>query len=330
MLLKEEKNIFDAIANFMKSSDMPKFPISKTKKIKVPYFTNVRIKDESTNKTWTHKDRMAREIVQVYFDILRNKSNNKDISPLPHFSIISAWSAALAIQTQLKKYTLPNLKILVDKKTDKKVLKTLASIGCEVHMTDLGKKQLSHEDILKFTNNPDGFDITSNKWFDPDIRFYDRLAYEVLNTNPDYVFIPFGTGQLYENILNIAKNILISNNKDKVYIGDKKKIKDINFIWATTNNSKSKAVKLFAPFRPFTTVTSEWVRLYAKKWYCWKESKIIEVNEKFIQSAYDILKKNKIASEYSGAAGLWLLYQMQNKIPKNSKILIINTGKAKI
>src|SRR4051812_11261048 len=83
---------------------LPKFPISRTYRIHLAPYTNLWLKDESTNLTGTHKDRMAWEIVMIYKAILRANP----AQALPHMSIISAGSAALAIQTQLRKYGLPN------------------------------------------------------------------------------------------------------------------------------------------------------------------------------------------------------------------------------
>jgi len=43
-------------------------------------------------------------------------------------SIISSGSAAIAIQTQFKKYKLPDLKVLVDFNTDLKIVEKLISL----------------------------------------------------------------------------------------------------------------------------------------------------------------------------------------------------------
>lgn len=322
--------MFETISEALKSPRMPSFPVSRTVKLDVPFFKNVWVKDESTNETGTHKDRMAWEIVMVYWDILTTKSESDDTSELPRFSIISAGSAALAIQTQLRKYKLPNLKVLVDSHIDHGVLSALGSLGCEIYQEDLGERQLTSKDILELTNNETGFDITSNKGFDPTLRFYDWLAYEVLNENADYVFTPFGTGQLYENIINIAKNIIASEHADKVYTGDKTKIKKMNFMGATTSNPDTRADKLYAPFKPFTTTSKDWVTLLSKRGYCGDKSGVYEVTEENIVLGYELLGNNKINTEYSGAAALGLLYQMKDQVPRENKILIVNTGKTKL
>ena len=116
----QEQKILENIEEGLKTG--PSFPVTSTKKVSVDYFTNVWVKDESTQETGTHKDRMAWEIVMVYRDILKLKERGLDDLPLPQFSIISAGSAALAIQTQLREYGLPNLKILVDNTTNSIIL----------------------------------------------------------------------------------------------------------------------------------------------------------------------------------------------------------------
>ena len=102
--------------------DDPKFPATPTYKITIPGFNNVWLKDESFNPTGTHKDRLAWEIVVTYRDFILAKQEGLIRGPLPHMSIISSGSAALAIQTMLKKYRLPNLKVLVDNSLEHQLL----------------------------------------------------------------------------------------------------------------------------------------------------------------------------------------------------------------
>jgi len=53
------------------------------------------------------------------------------------------------------------------------------------------------------------------------------------------------------------------------------------------------------------------------------------IKESFLDKAIDFAKKAKIAAEPSGIAGLAMLFQMQKQIPKDAKILIVNTGRTK-
>ena len=164
--------------------DNPKFPATPTRRITLPGFSNVWLKDESYNPTGTHKDRMAWEIVVTYRDFLLAKKNGQTKFVLPAMSIISSGSATIAIQTLLKKYGLPHLKVLTDYGTNRKIIESMKKIGCEIFETDLSRKPFHWKEILTLTHNPDGFDITSSEALDPTTRFYDWLSYEILNSSP--------------------------------------------------------------------------------------------------------------------------------------------------
>ncbi len=309
--------------------DNPKFPATPIYKIKVPGFTNVWIKDESANPTGTHKDRMAWEIIVTYRDFLLAKKRGQIKGKLPAMSIISSGSAATAIQMMLKRYGLPNLKVLVDIRLNPKTYSFLESIGCEMYQTDLSKKSLSWKEILTLTHNESGFDITSSEALDPSTRFYDWMSYEIINFSPEYCFIPFGTGKLYENILNVNKRELSSRNHDPRFKGNVEVLRKCNFLGATTNNPKSKADKLYSPHLPFVNFDEQWIRFFRYAGYCGPDSDIYLLKEHFLDLAIKIAEEQGICCEPSGIAGLALLLQLENSVPKNKKILIINTGKAK-
>lgn len=142
--------------------------------------------------------------------------------------------------------------------------------------------------------------------------------------------MPFGTGNLYENILNINKKEISNIKNDPRFKGNIKILKKCNFIGATVDNIKSKAaLKLYFPHLPFKHCDEQWIRFYKNSGYCGKDSNIFYLKEKYLDQAIEIAKSNKIKCEPSGIAGLGILLQMKNKIPKNSKILIINTGNSK-
>lgn len=311
-------------------ADDPKFPATPTYQIEVPGFSNVWLKDESFNPTGTHKDRMAWEIIVTYRDFLVAKKKGQTNDALPPMSIISSGSAAVAIQTQLKKYNLPNLKVLIGHDISKENRESIEDLGCEVYETDLSKKPFDWKEILKLTNNKPGFDITSSEALDPTTRFYDWLSYEIINSSPDYCFIPFGTGNLFENVLNINKKEIGTENHDPRFSGDTNKLRHCNFMGSTTDNPKSKADKLYSPHLPFVHYDEQWIRLYRLAGFCGPESDVCIVKEEFIDMALQIAAKQNITCEASGIAGLALLLQFQDKVPTDKKILIVNTGKTKL
>jgi len=311
--------------------DNPKFPATPTYKIEVPGFSNVWLKDESVNPTGTHKDRMAWEMIVSYRDFLLAKKRGQIKGPLPRMSIISFGSAAIAIQSMLRKYRLPKLKVLIDVNfIEPHLLKALKKLGCEIYKTDLAKKPFNWKEILILTHNPNGFDITSNEALDPTTRFYDWMSYETINSSPNYVFIPFGTGNLYENVLNINKKEVSTENHDPRFRGNVRVLKNCNFIGATTNDPKSKADKLYSPHLPFVHYDEQWIRFYRYAGFCGPRSDAHLIKEEFLDKAIDLAEAQGINCEPSGIAGLALMLQMKNKLPKTKKMLIVNTGKTKV
>jgi hypothetical protein len=337
-LSKEEEKILESIIVPSENNpnapefppDNPKFPATPTYQIKVPGFSNVWLKDESFNPTGTHKDRMAWEMVVTYRDFLLAKKRGQFEGSLPQMSIISFGSAAIAIQTILKKYQLPSLKVLYDRNFIEPIaLKSLKKLGCELYETDLSKKSLNWREILILTHNREGLDITSNEALDPTTRFYDWLSYEIINNSPDYCFIPFGTGNLYENVLNINKKEVSTQNHDPRFKGEVVILRNCNFLGVTTNNPHSKAEKLYSPHLPFVHYDEQWIKLYRASGCCGRESDVHLLKEEYLDEALELAESQKINCEPSGIAGLALMLQMREKLPKDKRMLIVNTGKTK-
>ena len=183
-LSKEQRSILESIvvrsendpANPEFPPDNPRFPATPLIRIDVPSFKDVSIKDEGRNPTGTHKYRMAWEIVVTYKDILE-AIDRGEREALPGMSILSTGNAALAIQTMLRKYRLPDLSVLVDTSADSRVTSYLKEKGCKVFSADLTERVLMSEDILELTNNKQGMDITAGRGFHPLERYYDWLSY---------------------------------------------------------------------------------------------------------------------------------------------------------
>ncbi|MDP3992695.1 MAG: PLP-dependent lyase/thiolase [bacterium] len=307
----------------------PKFPATPTYKIDVPGFTNVWLKDESVNPTGTHKDRLAWEIVVTYRYFLESKRDGQTTGELPQMSIISSGNAAVAIQAMLRHYGLPNLKVLVDSSLAVEKIDAMTLLGCEIFKTDLSKEVLGWSDILELTSNLNGFDITSSEALDPTTRFYDWLSYEIININPDFCFVPFGTGNLYENILNINKKEVISDTHDPRFKGNPDILRRCNFLGATTNDPRSKIADfLYSPHLPFAHYNEQWIRLYRQAGYCGTLSDVHIVNEQYVDEALALAQKQNITCEPSAISGLALLLQLRDSLPKDKKMLVVNTGKA--
>ncbi len=305
-----------------------KKPYHKTpcRRIKIGGFSNVWVKDESRNPTGTHKDRLAKSIVSLYEKFLISKKN-ETINKLPSFSIISSGSAAIAIQSQLKKYGLPRLKVLVDKNIEKGTLRKLEEIGCEIYIKNLSRKFYDKKEILKVTKNNGGLDVVSSQLEDSNSRLYGCLAREILKVSPDYCFMPFGSGNLYESVLITNKRILEGKIKGRF---KKDVLKGCNFLGAKTDNQKSCADKLFAMHLPYSLYSNKWISALKKSGFCGRKSGVFTMRESYLRRAVKLSENFGIECEPSGAAGLALFLQMKEMIPEDKKILIVNTGKTKV
>jgi len=297
----------------------PKFPASETYKIKVPGFTNVWLKDESTNPTGTHKDRMAWEVL-----IKAKRYHIKEIS------LISSGSAAMAIQHFFTLYNASTvLKVLVDRTMNPVIKQHLVQAGCKVYETDLSLKLLSGKEIKDLTENVHGIDITYREVLDRyNDNYYDWLSYEILNSTAQHCFVPFGTGDLFINILIIAEREF--NNRifkhDPRFRGDINVISRCNFFGATTHSANTRLDKLFSYHLPSLKDYNDYLASLIGNNRIGNSSAILDVEEEFLEEALHLAHEQNITCEPSGIAGLALLLQNKNDIPKDDKILIVNTG----
>ncbi|MEK6780186.1 MAG: PLP-dependent lyase/thiolase [Bacteroidota bacterium] len=297
----------------------PKFPASATYQIQLSGFTNVWLKDESTNPSGTHKSRMAWEVL-----IKAKRYQIKEIS------LISSGSAATAIQYFFNLYGITTvLKVLVDLRMSPEIKKHLIDMGCRVYETDLSKKLLTGKEIKELTDNKTGIDITYREVLDRyNDNYYDWLSYEIINENPEYCFIPFGTGDLFVNILIIAEREF--NNRifkhDPRFKGDINTISKCNFIGATTHSESTSLDKLFSYHLPSLKDYNDYLASLIMNDRIGQGSGILDVEEEYIEEALRIAQQQYIKCEPSGIAGLALLLQNKNDIPNNAKILIVNTG----
>jgi len=293
-------------------------------------------KDESINPNGTHKDRMAWEIYLWYDSQIKKQINTpgQKIS-LKSLSLISSGSAAYSVQQILRDRGLPSLRVLMDNKTSKKLIDFLKENDCKIYLTDLDKKEYNSKDILSLTDNINGLDLTYSSEFDINREvYYDWLSYEVLNQNPNWIFVPFGTGELYKNIIKRNSKEIDKKISSKRFFGNKKILMNCNFMGAANCNKGSKMRMLYSKFQNKTidTVNKDLVKLLNSKSHCGNKSSVINVNEKYLNVAIEIANYFNLRFEPSGISGLGLFFQMLDleniSIKKNDKIIIVNTGKS--
>ena len=309
----------------------PRFPATPIKQVRIPELDrDVIFKDESHNFTGSHKDRMAWEIIVYYKALIQDilAPHSRSLS-LPSASIISNGSAAVAIQVMLRCYGLPGLKVLVDEKTDERIVQKLLGVGCEVFEHDLSDRQLESADVLELTENVDGFDVTARNLVDPTRRtYYDWLAYEIFNCGAKHIFIPVGTGDLFVNILTVLRDELMGVANDRRLAGGIEMIEGLELYGATSDDWKTKMDKLYATHRPTLDEARRVVTEVREAGHCGNNTNVYNVNETIVAKALSIAKTNGISCDESGIAGLSLLLQKSNEleIPHDEEILIVNTG----
>lgn len=297
-------------------------------------FTNVWIKDESACPLGTFKDRFSWEVYLFYNNYLKDKIDSSEKISIPSLSLISSGNAAIAIQYLLQQKGLPPLRVLVDKNIDKDLLKLMKLSGCMIFYTDLRKKDLSSEEIKELTDNKGGYDLTLGREFeDQRLNLYDWLSYEVLNQNPEHLFIPCGSGDLFNNIYDIWVKELKSPNPSKRFFGNKNILSKCNYFGACTEYPKTQMIMLLAPYHSY--YGSRKIREVQKDGFIGSLSEAILVKESFVNPAMQLAKDIGMDIEASGAAGIALFLQMisdknsRRKLSPKSKILIINTGRLK-
>ncbi|MFN8254812.1 MAG: pyridoxal-phosphate dependent enzyme [Bacteroidales bacterium] len=311
----------------------PSFPASNTYQIEIPGFTNVWLKDESTNPTGTHKDRFAWEVIIKYKALLES-TRHRPADRLPQISMISSGGAATAVQNLFNLFDIPvSLKVLLDEKTDQNIKKSLQKIGCTIYETNLSEVLLQPEEIKRITENWDGIDITYRETLDPNLdNYYDWLSYEIINQDADYCFIPFGTGDLFINVLNIVKKEYFNSflhNPDPRYSGSIEKLKNCHYLGATTKYKDSKLDKLYSSFLPTFDEYLKFIKELISYSCVGDRTSIKQIQESFVIEAIELAKSQNLTFEPSGIAGIALLLQVKDHVPSDSKILIVNTGKTK-
>lgn len=309
----------------------PRFPATPTHRMAVPQLDRmVLVKDESWNMTGSHKDRMAWEIVVHYKQIIEDLLEPSSSKPtIPSASIISNGSAALAIQTMLRCFGLPNLKVLVDFRTDRRIVHKLQKAGCDVFIHDLSERELGSTDVLEITENEDGLDFTSRNLVDPNRRtYYDWLAYEILNCNAKHIFIPVGTGDLFVNVLTVLRDELTGVINDRRLEGGSLTIEGLQLYGATSEDRKTKMDKLYAAHRPTLSESRRVATEMIEAGHCGARSGVYDVGEAFVPEALETARAGRIQCDESGIAGLALLLELseQEPFPVDEEILVVNTG----
>jgi hypothetical protein len=241
----------------------------------------------------------------------------------------------LSIQHMLNLYRIPTrLRVLYDLRLDDAIVRNMENCGCLLFPCDLSGTQLSSEQIKLKTDNVDGIDLTHRDMIDPNNdNYYDWMSYEIINHNARHCFVPFGTGDLFINIVKIAKrehiNSLVNRN-DSRYMGNVGMLRKTNFYAARTELRGSRLTKLYADYLPSLGAQISYIEECKRVRSCGPGTCLFNVAEEFVDQALELADINNVVCEPSGVAGLALFLQVKDTLQPDSRILIVNTGKAKV
>jgi len=159
------------------------------------------------------------------------------------------------------------------------------------------------------------------------------MSYEILREKPEYCLIPFGTGDLYINVLNIVKMEYFNSfvpTHDPRFFGDMKSLKQCHFFGASSRLVNTKMDKLYSSFLPSIDSFRKYINQLKNDYSCvGEQTGIYYIEENYVDEAIALADSRKLTYEPSGLAGLALLLQMRESFPKDANILIVNTGRTK-
>lgn len=300
----------------------------------------VHVKNESdkrSNPTQTIKDRAAWEIATIYRDFgrglyLKRKSGslNGDIAriPVPRLSLITAGNVGRAISHVFNKYGLPPMKLLLDRSLSAERLEILKQLHADLYMVDLDERLLLPQDIKRLTNNENGIDITSVMAIEPQAVFYDWHVHESFNENPDEIYLPYGSGRLFENYLTWQERSLRNHLQDSRLRTDVGRVIGMSILGGEPVERDSLADKLTKSFNPFVLFDDQDIAALNSFSFTGRNTGIYKVKEEKIREAYQLLSRH-METEHSSSAGLALYLQRfsEGKVDSKNKVLVINTGK---
>ncbi len=298
--------------------------------------------DKSSNPTGTIKDRAAWELTRLFGDwarllYLRKKegelNGNVGSIVVPRFSVITSGNVGSSVSNMFQRFELPPMKILVDASITPEKLEQLKKLYADIYLADLNRSSLNPKSIRELTNNPDGIDITSLVSIEPNAVFYDWHVHEVFNEKPDEVFVPYGSGRVFENYLTWQKRSAINKARNcrdpRLKASAAKKVDSMSILGAEPRRRNSLADKLTKSFNPFVMFEDHDISGLKTLGFTGENTGIYKVSEERIRQAYELLTSRGIAAEPSACAGLALYLQRydQGKIDQRKRILIVNTGK---
>jgi threonine dehydratase/predicted transcriptional regulator len=299
------------------------------------------MKDETKNPTHTFKDRLAYEMIRPLYE---RYLGGKKI-PSTTFGSISYGNTAKSMGHYVK---------LLNKVTNRNGARAVAFVppflekkqfgpdsngitipaskvidnikdNCNVVPIDLSKQIYRSADLEKLANKHfsikgDFIDITEGLNRPAYVNIIIEAIEQQLKQTPDYVIVPFGAGILCNEIMDYINEYQLHTKVIPVSSGDPETIAVMLYgpIWVDTKSLLKKGWGLTRHEDP------------DRKGRKREPYKVYHVSDKELYNAMDILKKQNINAEPSGASGFAILPQLKKIAPafnpSKHSVLVINTG----
>jgi len=302
------------------------------------------VKDETINPTHTFKDRLAYEAVRPIMEAINlNKSFLRTTfgsisygntahslgyyaSKLNQAAKEKIVSVACFIPPYLKEKTFgPNTEgqAISPQTYLAKMFNNYAEAqSIEI---DLSKQIYRSEDLEKIARAEDVvldrfIDITEGLDHPVYVNIIKEVVEQQLKAAPDYVIVPFGAGILCNEILDYISDNKLTTKVIPVSSGDPETIAIMLYgpIWVDTKALLEKGVTMTRHMIP------------DKKGRSREQYLVYHISDKEIIEAMEILRKENISAEASGAAGFAILPRLKYIDPnfrsQKHSVLVINTG----
>lgn len=318
----------------------PEWRPTPTIPLQLPDNAIVYVKDESdakSNPNRIAKDRPSWEVVCDHRDYAQRLLNQKarinstiETLSVPRVSILTATNAGYSLAKWFERFNLPPPKMVIDIDTEPAVIAALTSLRTDIYQVDFSKRALTGRELQQLSNNANGIELTSERMREPQAHSYDWQFHESVNERPFYLFVPYGSGTLFENYITWQKRNLqmaLAGGSDPRLQITAEALSQISIIGVEPESPSSKANKLAAQFKPFVLYKRPDFDAMKTLKMTGKLTGVYQVPESLIEEAYESMNGSFLTSP-SGAAGLagYLLLKRQGLLDPAKKSLVVNTG----
>ena len=299
-------------------------PLLENKKVsRLLGLTNMKIKDESYNPYWTHKDRRSEYIINVAIE------NNVD-----KIVCLTAGNAWYSLSRYCARAKIDYTSLLFPRVSDNRK-RDLQQWG-EAITIDWSRYNgiLRPRDFQQIVAEYDKYErekerknirAVTNSFGPISINAYKELFYEIKDEDPDYIVVPCGSGDIIIWIRLAIKELGLKTKIIWVWPKDEHPIKNAMKYWTDEYQiddyyENSIAEKLTTPF---TAVLPILYKIFNESWNIY-----VEVTNQEIEKTKDVIDPLGMKVENSAAVAFAaFLWEERPNISVDSKIIIVSTGK---